>query len=232
MSDLIRDPSKVKSIPFHTNWAGRFRPVDWHSIKLRPIFRAGQSLLRQHLFDPWLNVLLWQRGLNINHPGYRDITDDECCNSILRLMSFDTACAEINQNAGSVLSVAPSQTIGGTTYSAITAGDAIVQNSSNLWGVGSTGTAILSGSTGVGISLSSSPGIGQPISVWKSGSIILGATLTIGGTYVISPTGNGNISLIADLITGNFPTILGMASTAGILVSPPGGCFALGIAKA
>lgn len=234
--DLVRDPTKVRAVPFRPSWMNQFRPVDWHTAKMRPIIRPGQSLLRQYCLDPWLNLLLWQRGMNVTHPAYASLTDDECSRHILRLMDFETVCADLNQNAGSVLSVAPSQTIAGTTSAACVAGDAITQNSSNLWAPGTAaGTAIQSGTSGVGVALTSAPGPSQPVTVWKSGNVILGAIsagLTIGQVYVISRTGNGNISPYSDLQSGDFPTILGMASTVNILFSPPGGCFALGAAKA
>lgn len=233
--DIVRDPSKVRVIPFRPSWMQQFRPVDWHTAKLRPIFRAGKSLLRQHCLDPWLNLLLWQRGLDVMHKGWRDITDDEASRAILRFMDFETTCVDINQNAGSVLSVSPSSVTSGSVSAACVAGDAITQNSSNLWAPGTAaGTAIQSGTTGVGVASTSAPGPNQPISIWKSGTIILGAIsagLTIGQVYCISLTGNGNICPYSDLVSTNYPTILGMASTTANLVSPPGGCFALGIAK-
>lgn len=234
--DLVRDPTKVRAIPFRPSWMQQFRPIDWHTAKLRPIIRAGKSLLRQHCLDPWLNLLLSQRGLNVMHRGWANITDDEACRHILRFMDFEVVCSDINQNAGSVLSVDPSQVVSGTVSAAVVAGDAVTQNSSNLWAPGTAaGTAIQSGTTGVGVATASAPGPNQPINVWKSGSMILGAInagLAIGQVYCISLTGNGNICPYSDLASTNYPTILGMASTANILVSPPGGCFALGVAKA
>lgn len=51
----------------------------------------------------------------------------------------------------------------------------------------------------------------------KSGSTIdLGATLTVGETYVVSAT-KGAICPIGDLGSGSFPTILGVATTSGKL---------------
>lgn len=234
--DLKLDRSKVRPIPFRPNWMQQFRPIDWHNAKLRPILRAGKSPIRTHVLDPWLNLLLSQRGLNVTHKGWADITDDEASRAILRLMDFEVVCSDINQNAGSVLSVNPSQLVGGSTSAACVAGDAVTQNSSNLWAPGTAaGTAIQSGTTGVGVACTTAPGPSQPLTVWKSGSIILGAIgagLAIGQVYCISNTGNGNICPYSDLVSTNYPTILGMASTINILVSPPGGCFALGVAKA
>jgi hypothetical protein len=59
--------------------------------------------------------------------------------------------------------------------------------------------------------------------VQTAGNINLGATLTVGQIYVLSATAGG-IAPVADLATGHYPSILGVATTAsnllmGILVS-------------
>lgn len=50
----------------------------------------------------------------------------------------------------------------------------------------------------------------------KSGSILAGATLTVGETYVVSATAGG-IAPLADVTTGWYVTILGVASSASTL---------------
>lgn len=52
--------------------------------------------------------------------------------------------------------------------------------------------------------------------IQTSGTIDLGATLTVGETYVVS-TNAGGIAPIGDLTTGDYPTILGTATTAATL---------------
>jgi hypothetical protein len=52
------------------------------------------------------------------------------------------------------------------------------------------------------------PGVGAKVN--------LGATLTVGQTYTVSAT-KGAICPIADLTTGDYPTILGVASTTALL---------------
>jgi hypothetical protein len=64
---------------------------------------------------------------------------------------------------------------------------------------------------------------GQPISVQVGGDIDLGATLTVGETYVVSDT-IAKIAPIADLGAGDIVTILGVATAAanmrmGVLAS-------------
>ena len=54
---------------------------------------------------------------------------------------------------------------------------------------------------------------GQPIRYQKSGSINVGATLTVGQTYINS-TNAGGIAPISDLQTGSYVSILGVATSA------------------
>ncbi len=61
------------------------------------------------------------------------------------------------------------------------------------------------------------PGVGDAYGfIVTGGSLIAGATLTVGTTYVVS-TNTGGIAPIADLVSGDFPCILGTAITTAIL---------------
>ena len=62
-----------------------------------------------------------------------------------------------------------------------------------------------------GIALSDGA-VGQFITYLPSGSINVGAVLTVGVVYVVS-TGAGKIAPLADLATGDFLTIIGVATT-------------------
>jgi len=57
---------------------------------------------------------------------------------------------------------------------------------------------------------------GQPVSYLASGTINLGATLTVGTVYCVSQT-SGKICPNADLVTGDMVTVLGIATTAALL---------------
>lgn len=59
---------------------------------------------------------------------------------------------------------------------------------------------------------------GQPIRYQTSGPITLGAgaAMTVGGVYVLSATAGG-IAPVADLATGMYASVLGVATTAAIL---------------
>lgn len=57
---------------------------------------------------------------------------------------------------------------------------------------------------------------GQPVAVHRSGSITIGATLVPGQTYLSSET-PGGIEVYADLTTGEYTTILGVAASTTVL---------------
>jgi hypothetical protein len=57
---------------------------------------------------------------------------------------------------------------------------------------------------------------GQPVQYIPAGAITIGATLAVGVVYVVSATA-GKICPVADLVAGNYLTIIGMPSTTAIL---------------
>lgn len=106
---------------------------------------------------------------------------------------------------------------------AITAGMAVYTDGTYWYAAGSGGNSLQSGNQGAGVALNSCPGANQPVSVWQTGTLTLGATLVAGQTYVISATGagtpQGKIAPVADLVAGNFVTILGVAKDTANLIS-------------
>jgi hypothetical protein len=58
--------------------------------------------------------------------------------------------------------------------------------------------------------------IGQPVSIQRDGDITMNAVLTRGVTYYLSRTA-GRVAPFADLTTGDFPTILGVARSTTVL---------------
>lgn len=57
---------------------------------------------------------------------------------------------------------------------------------------------------------------GQPLAYLKGGRITIGATLTPGVAYYLSDT-PGGICPVADLATGEYPTIIGLAVSTTVL---------------
>lgn len=69
----------------------------------------------------------------------------------------------------------------------------------------------------VGIALTPASANGYLVIQEGSGGLInLGATLTVGETYVVSATA-GAIAPIGDLTTGDYPCILGVATTTALI---------------
>lgn len=56
----------------------------------------------------------------------------------------------------------------------------------------------------------------QPLTIQTDGALTLGATLTVGAPYFLSNTAGGIVPF-ADLSTGEYPVLLGFATTTGIL---------------
>jgi hypothetical protein len=57
---------------------------------------------------------------------------------------------------------------------------------------------------------------GQPLAVLTSGNITIGATVTAGVAYYLSGTAGG-ICPVADLATGDYPTLIGFATSASVV---------------
>ncbi len=67
----------------------------------------------------------------------------------------------------------------------------------------------------VGIALNDAA-VGQPVIYQVTGDINVGATLVVGETYVVG-AGPGSIAPVADIGTGDFSTIIGVAISASTL---------------
>lgn len=75
------------------------------------------------------------------------------------------------------------------------------------------GAAALRSPTGIALNGASA---GQPLKVHTEGPITIGATLTPGTAYYLSGTAGG-IAPVADLATGDYPTIVGIAQSTTVL---------------
>jgi len=97
---------------------------------------------------------------------------------------------------------------------AITAGDAVYQGADGLVALAEKDLTVTE-SLAQGIALSDAA-IGQPVTYQISGVIALGATLSAGEVYMVG-AGPGGIAPVADVGTGDFATILGIAVSAANL---------------
>lgn len=98
---------------------------------------------------------------------------------------------------------------------AITQGECVYLKSSDskYWLADADASSDTATATGIALTPASAD---EYFTMATSGPIDLGATLTVGETYVVSAT-PGKIAPIGDLVTGDYPTHLGVAITAGKL---------------
>ena len=139
--------------------------------------------------------------------------------------------ADLTQTASSVAPGTPAFKLTGIVNAAVVAGQPCYQGNDGYWYPAVNDSALHAGSNRLAIALDSAPGAGQPVTLLTSGQMNLGATLTVGETYVVSKN-TGKIAPISDLIAGNFVSILGVAISTTILETPPSGPFASGVTHA
>jgi hypothetical protein len=73
----------------------------------------------------------------------------------------------------------------------------------------------------VGVALDSAPGQNQPVTYATEGDVTYGCGLTQGQVYVVSAAAAGGIAPYADLGTGSFVGVLGVATSASVLKVDP-----------
>jgi hypothetical protein len=124
--------------------------------------------------------------------------------------------ADLTITAANVLAGSGAQFSTGTAGATVTAGQPVYQDAtdSNKWKP-ADGNASLAAATVIGIALHASLA-GQPLKVQTLGDITIGATVTVGGVYVLSATAGG-IAPVADLASGNFTFIIGIGKTASVM---------------
>lgn len=104
----------------------------------------------------------------------------------------------------------------GTAGAAITAGQAVYLDAADgKYKLASANSGTAAARVPVGIALNNAAN-GQPVTVQSDGQITIGAALAPGATYYSSATAGG-ISPAADLTTGWYPTVLGLAVSATVL---------------
>ena len=127
--------------------------------------------------------------------------------------------------------VAPSSstTEEGTAGGTVTAGQPVYKDSSDSYKLkAADANASAAAAAAVGIALHASLA-GQPLRYAKAGPVTIGATVAVGTIYVVSATAGG-IAPHGDLATGMYTTILGVATTTGIITMPSSGPIVSGVA--
>jgi hypothetical protein len=99
---------------------------------------------------------------------------------------------------------------------AVTAGQVVyVDPTDGKYRLADNNSATVAARAPFGIALNGAAA-GQPLCVQTSGPVTIGATLTPGVAYYLSGTA-GAICPVADLVTGMYPTALGIAKSASVL---------------
>lgn len=132
--------------------------------------------------------------------------------------------ADLTITAASVLAGAGAAITRGKAGATVTAGQAVYLDAADgEWKLADSDSATAAIRTPGGIALNGASD-GQPLAVLTSGPIIIGATLTAGVAYYLSDT-PGGICPVADLEVGDYPCIIGMATSTTVLnvaINPAG----------
>ena len=124
--------------------------------------------------------------------------------------------ADLTITAANVVSGAGALVAHGTAGANITAGQAVyLDEAAGNYKLADNNSATAAVREPDGIALHASA-TGQPLAVHTRGPITIGATLTAGVAYYLSDT-PGGISPVADLASGEYPTILGIATSTTVL---------------
>lgn len=128
--------------------------------------------------------------------------------------------ADLNITAANVVAGAGAQTKTGTAGATIPAGDIVYLDTvtTGKWQLadGDAATAAARGQTGsFGMALNSAS-LNQPLVVQTAGPVTVGSVLTAGAAYYLSDT-PGKLCPLADLATGDYVTLLGLAASATVL---------------
>jgi hypothetical protein len=128
--------------------------------------------------------------------------------------------ADLSITAANVVAGTGSTKENGVAGETITAGQALYKDgTTGKWKKADTnsGTAGVRACTGIALNGASD---GQPLAVLTKGPITIGATLTAGVAYYLSGTAGG-ICPVGDLTTGDYPCLLGMATSTTVLNFQP-----------
>lgn len=124
--------------------------------------------------------------------------------------------SDLSITAGNVVKGSDAVTERGHAGAAITAGQQVyLDTSDNLYKLADSdgGSALVRTPRGTALNSASA---NQPLDIQKDGDITIGATLTPGTTYYLSDNAGG-ICPLADLETGDYFVIVGIAKSASVL---------------
>lgn len=118
--------------------------------------------------------------------------------------------------AGNVVAGSGASKTNGTAGSVITAGQVVYfDDATSNYKLADNNSVTAGVRAPAGIALNGAA-IGQPVSVLTSGLVTIGAALAAGVAYYLSDT-PGGICPVADLASGEYPVIIGIATSATVL---------------
>jgi hypothetical protein len=124
--------------------------------------------------------------------------------------------ADIVLTAANVVAGSSASTEHGTAGATITAGQAVyLDSSTNKYLLADSNSATAAARVPRGIALNSAAN-NQPLSVVTDGAVTIGGTLVAGVAYYLSDT-PGGICAVADVGSGEYSVILGMATSTTVL---------------
>ncbi|WP_306049201.1 hypothetical protein [Oceaniradius stylonematis] len=123
--------------------------------------------------------------------------------------------ADLTITAANVVRGSGAKVLDRTAGVAITAGQTVYEAADGGMQLADCDSATAAARVPEGIALNDAAA-NQPVQVLKSGDITIGATLTPGTAYYQSANAGG-IAPVADLATGDYPCIVGIAKSASLL---------------
>ncbi len=120
--------------------------------------------------------------------------------------------ADLAITAANVLAGAGASVSRGVAGATVTAGQAVyLDTATGTWKLADNNSATAAVRAPGGLALNGASN-GQPLAVLTEGPITIGAALTAGVAYYLSDT-PGGICPVADLATGEYPTVIGIATS-------------------
>lgn len=124
--------------------------------------------------------------------------------------------SDLSITAANVLAGTAARKVNGTAGATITAGKVLYEDPADKkLKLADCDSATAAARSPIGIALHGASN-GQPLTYLSEGPVTIGATLTAGTTYYLSQTAGG-ICPLADLATGAYPVIIGIATSTTVL---------------
>jgi hypothetical protein len=124
--------------------------------------------------------------------------------------------SDLSITAANVVAGAGAQIANGTAGTTVTAGQAVyLDATTGRYLLADNNSATAAAREPDGIALNGAAN-GQPLGVLTKGPVTIGATMTAGVAYYLGDTAGG-ICPVADLASGEYPSIIGIATSTTVL---------------